>query len=862
MIDRMKSIPCIENRVSANKNNAIESGSVGSSIVVGRSNRCDKADSITATVIRLVAATGFLFLFLGSPADAFQNGNPSRIKHRTSQITVEGTVVELKALPLPFSKKIRPFFSVDNGYSRTLIPDHETEDGGRTPAQLKIEYKLDQRVADNRSASITYTPVVLTPNRPFDQYGRRFIRAQTHLGTKTLMQGIVSITPDYALVKGIQLTGRREFEAPFEAWISTSNIDSTTLVKILRNATVDLKSRSERLRIVLFLLAAKRHLAARSELRRMLLDFPDFGSSDQYKDYKEEISNEIAQTAIRELQRRDEAGQRKTVKNLLDHFDTSEASATVLQKFNSFRKSISSQELKLEKLKSNLTRDFDIVIGDKKISKIHRDTIKKIKEEILQELNLNNSGRMSNYIVQSEDQSVDYKQRVAFAISGWFLGSDLWSKNLIKAIEIAEAKNLVVQYLQETDKKQREAILYKIERAEGASVENIAAIALRIKPWGSNKDATADARGFQRIKLKGLPDQPELLVSLPPEYDPYRKYPCILAVCDTFGSPVRQIGWWKSQADRNGYIVIAPDWRQKNKKDYDYSSHAAVTCLAGLREAKRRFSIDSDQVFITGHMRGAEAALDIGLSHPDLWAGIVNFSTIADKYLPFYKDNIRNRVAVYSVVGELHNAPQRAKVGLLDKREMLIGHWMDKGKISAVTVIYKGRQAEYFYEEIHRVFDWFAHQRRKFVAQDNGFEVQTMRRWDNYFWWFEAHDFPDSFHVSPFNWQFVKRKKALGIAGKNYLNAKEESVMKIGQGAAASYVTFWLSPKWVNMKNPIHFQYGTAKKTAFVQPSKRVILEDLRTRCDVQNPFWASFSYLKRNWVPNANRSQQNAGRR
>lgn len=808
-----------------------------------------------------IASLAAVFLFCATNAfgAGLQQGNRFRVKHRNSQITVEGVITPMKALPLPFSKKARPFLSVDNGYSRTLIPNHETEDGGRTPTKFKIEYKLDQKVASYKTASITYTPVVLTPNQPFDQYGRRFIQAKTHLGVKTLMQGIVKITPEYAQVKGIQLTGRREFEAPFNAWLSTSSIDSTTLVKILRNATVDLKSKDERLKIVLFLLSAKRHLAARTELRRMLLDIPKFDSSDQYKDYKKEIADEIAQTSITELQRRDEAGQRRIVKNLLDNFDSSEVSASVLQKFNSFRKSISNQDLKLEKLKSNLSRDFDIVIGDKRIPKLHRDAVKEIKTEILKELNLNNSNRMSNYIVQSEDKSVDYSQRVAFAINGWFLGSDLWTKKLAQAIEVAKLKDLIVAYLKEDDKKERDAILYKIERSEASAVENIAAIALRIKPWKDNSDAVADNRGFLRIKMKGLPDQPDMLVSLPPEYDPYRKYPCILAVCDTFGSPVRQIGWWKSQADRNGYIVVAPDWRQKNKPGYDYSSHAATTCLAALRDAKRRLSIDSDSVFITGHMRGAEAALDIGLSHPDLWAGIVNFSTIADKYLPFYKNNIRNRVAVYSVVGELHNAPQRAKVGLLDKREMLIGHWMDYGKINAVTVVYKGRQAEYFYEEIHRVFNWFTHQKRRFTAQDNDFNVNTMRRWDNFFWWFEINNYPERFHLSPFNWNFRKSKKDLSIEGKNYTNAKGQTVLKVVQGAASNHVTFWLSPKWVNFNEPIQFQYGTAKKTTEVEPNKRVIMEDLRSRCDVQNPFWASFSYKNKSWIPNSNGTLQNA---
>ena len=55
----------------------------------------------------------------------------------------------------------------------------------------------------------------------------------------------------------------------------------------------------------------------------------------------------------------------------------------------------------------------------------------------------------------------------------------------------------------------------------------------------------------------------------------------------------------------------------------DPSESLSVFGECYLRDAMRRFSIDSDRVFLSGHSIGGDAAWDIGLAHPDLWAGVI-----------------------------------------------------------------------------------------------------------------------------------------------------------------------------------------------------------------------------------------------
>ena len=64
-------------------------------------------------------------------------------------------------------------------------------------------------------------------------------------------------------------------------------------------------------------------------------------------------------------------------------------------------------------------------------------------------------------------------------------------------------------------------------------------------------------------------------------------------------------------------------------------------CSNSLRDACRRFSIDTDRVFLSGHSMGGDAAWDIGLAHPDLWAGVIPIVAQSDRYCTLYWENAR-----------------------------------------------------------------------------------------------------------------------------------------------------------------------------------------------------------------------------
>ena len=174
----------------------------------------------------------------------------------------------------------------------------------------------------------------------------------------------------------------------------------------------------------------------------------------------------------------------------------------------------------------------------------------------------------------------------------------------------------------------------------------------------------AASAGFYELTIPGVgPEAPlSYLVQLPPEYDPYRRYPAIVTLHGAGTKPEHQIDWWAGahgpdgtrlgQATRYGYIVIAPRWGKEHQFQYGFTAVEHAAALNSLRDACKRFSIDTDRVFLSGHSMGGDAAWDIGLSHPDLWAGVIPIVAVADKYCAHYWPNARE-LPLYFVCGEL-----------------------------------------------------------------------------------------------------------------------------------------------------------------------------------------------------------------
>ena len=327
-------------------------------------------------------------------------------------------------------------------------------------------------------------------------------------------------------------------------------------------------------------------------------------------------------------------------------------------------------------------------------------------------------------------------------------------------------------------------------------------------------------------------------MQLPPEYDPLRRYPMIVSLHGVGHDPELQIDWWagdplpegrgrRGQAGRHGYIVIAPLWTVEHQKNYEGSVREHAVVLGCVRDACRRFAVDTDRVFLSGHSSGGDAAWDIGVSHPDLWAGVIPISAEALYACKFYTENARH-VPFYVVLGELDG-------GRIARNAMVLDRYFKNG-YNATMVEYLGRGHEHFIDEQLPLFDWMGRCKRGFpLPRDREFVCATVRPGDNRFWWAEVAELPQNSAVT--TWPPPRGTKPLAVRGN--VPANNNSLTLTAGNAGA---TIWLSPELVNFAARINISVGGRRPSgvpALIKPSVETMFEDLRVRGDRQHPFWA-----------------------
>jgi predicted esterase len=343
--------------------------------------------------------------------------------------------------------------------------------------------------------------------------------------------------------------------------------------------------------------------------------------------------------------------------------------------------------------------------------------------------------------------------------------------------------------------------------------------------------------GMFEIAVAGLPEDPQIkyYLQLPPEYDPYRRYPCIVTLNGAGTTPQQQIDWWAGaynadvqnrfgQANRHGYIVLAPRWTREHQRSYEYTAREHAAALYTLRDACKRFSIDTDRVFLSGHSMGGDAAWDIGLAHPDLFAGVIPIVATADKYVKHrYRENAKY-VPLYFVCGEKDGNKLTLNADEWD-------HYLTRIGYDTMVVQYQGRGHEHFHDEVQRLFDWMNLHKRNFYPKD--FTVYSMRPWDNFFWWAETSKPKPANVVLPAAWGANAR------AGEVDANVLATNGVRVS--STAEKVTVWLSPEIVDFSAKMSITINN-KRVPSPGPSIVTLLEDARTRGDRQHPFWAKAS--------------------
>jgi dienelactone hydrolase len=140
----------------------------------------------------------------------------------------------------------------------------------------------------------------------------------------------------------------------------------------------------------------------------------------------------------------------------------------------------------------------------------------------------------------------------------------------------------------------------------------------------SGRPARVRASGFVRIAYKDEIDGSTQFCRayLPAEYSAMRQWPLILSLHGFNPANPEYVDWWNVDtrhhpiAESKGTIFIEPHGRG-NAQYLGIGDRDVMRCLD---EAKRRFSVDADRVYLTGESMGGHGTWAIVTRHPDVFA--------------------------------------------------------------------------------------------------------------------------------------------------------------------------------------------------------------------------------------------------
>lgn len=664
---------------------------------------------------------------------------------------------------------------------------------------------------------------------PWDALGRRKFRyVGTRSGKPTEMtQAIHELLPGSAKIRGV--------DGYWNAPLALSQVPKEVVVGLL--GKVDQEDQDKRLSVGSFLIQAGWYPEARAELDRIARDFPEL--ADRVATVRRIVDESDSRDRLAEIEVRRRAGQPREVLARLRTFPTAGAAPEVV---TAVRDALRDAEARA---------DADRALADalrQAADALEPEARRAIEGRLLEMLadlaDAPDAIRDRLEAFRAADPAPGPRAGLALAMSGWIVGAEAAVSDPEAAATLWEARDALAAYLASTGDGPREAALGRLQALAwsptegqppgGLDLPTLTRIARRMRPpLHEAQEVPPGEVRIVRVFDDPNPRQPtEYAVLLPPEYHPLRPYPAIVSLHGE-ETPAESIAWLAEQARRRGYIVIAPEYAlrdQRRSYRYTASEHAAVELA--LRDARRRFAIDSDRVFLVGQLEGGNMAWDLGLAHPDQFAGVAVLSGMPGKYAWAYKAQAP-LVPMYIALGEL-SAPTEDPLIFEKWAKPLIVRNHD-----LIYVKYFKRGLEPFPEEAPQVFDWMEGRRRDPAPKQ--FEAETARDCDVRFFGVVVREFAARRTVAP---------EAADPLGRNLRPAKVEfrannvlNKLVVGTNGVNA-LDVWVNPETLTFDKRIEVQVNgrTAYRDTPSLTALEPFLEDLRLRGDRQQVYWMRVS--------------------
>ncbi len=777
------------------------------------------------TVLALaVSLTGAIFANAGGLASAaevtLKNG-----------MVLHGSLREIETLLLGPRKgdtgpvTIYPILMVYSPLKRYFVPNRPNENTQNKDVDLSRHevFKLQQDGRPGRARVIAAVQGYARKPGPFDAFGRRNVFLETGTGETAIIQGVTQITPEYLKIIALNAT--------WETAMATSSVPPEELDTLLRHLT-DEDNPDDCLKRARFYIQAELYAPAHRDLESIRHKFPEL--ADTVHQVQITLTQAEAQEVLGELKRRRLGGQHQFVFNTCRNFPTENVAAPILREV----REIATEYGQAREQKERAVAEWGELQAQLK-SDPRVNEIAPLRAELAEKLTYSSLGRLDAYFKLAADPQLKPDEKLALALSGWVVGSDNSITEIDQALRLWQARFLLLDYLQSAADAaaDRSAILGRLTSLEGVGPEHIAQLIALLPP--TLDPGAAVAGRATRIQVAAEKDGSETAywVALPYEYHPDHSYPLIVALHSEAGTPQQELqGFWGGteerggQSQRHGYIVIAPEYVGKAEtKGYEYNAGAHQIVINSIRDARRRFSVDSDRVFLSGHGMGGDAAWDMGLAHPHIFAGVIPINGAIDRHAKYYMDNGR-QLPLYPVNGELDH-------DLMTRNGAPLMHMMQQ-RFDLVYVEYTGAGPDTFFSEIHSLFDWMGRQRR--LPPPRQIAAKTLRETDNRFYWLEFSGMPDNVKGIDWGKDNPRASRAMSISA----NITPGNTLRVTSGA--NHYRFWLArgEGLVDFEKRLKVEInGRNRWHDFIKPDVGAMLEHVRISGDRKQIYWAVLEF-------------------
>lgn len=793
----------------------------------------------------IVSVVGLLSWPVSAPADAvyLKDGYTLYGKVRREATLLIDPVTNL---PVPVFKGSN-FFVVDDRVRYVIFSHRQVQDAD-PEVNVRSEFiELDNPFVGSSQTRDMPARAYFAGATDFDKHWQRIAKLRSELGPYDIKQRLTQLSPYSAKVESSTYK--------WNAYYLTKELGIDAVKRLLSSHPKlqepngpDIDVRLKRFR---FLMQAGWSVAAQEELDRAAKDLT--GNT--------EVAERIgrARTALEQIQVRDlwgeiqvadRAGRYRRAKEILsrlpiDQLDARSTAAAVALK--SKYETWHQQEIDLKRLLDAINYG---------IAGPPRQAFAEADANIRANAGPDTLERLEPFITMARQYEQECKAKktpsyspgsiFALAVTGWVMGREAAEPKIDVAERYWAAREFVLNHQRAHDAGNRKRIFDAYQLQNPLTVDEMSQLIGNLPPIERPEPGKLVANGVEeratQVPWTQNPSVPYLL-QLPQEYRPTRHYPVLIALHGSGERPSDILSRWSEEATRNGYILAAPAWGGEGGYNYANSApeHNPVTEL--IKDLRRRYSVDSDRIFLTGYGDGGTMAFDVGLSHPDLFAGIVPFNARpAKSSVAWYWTNAQY-LPFYIVVGEMAG-------DIASYNRAPFENWMNKGYGSLMT-IYKGRPMELFVCEIPMVFDWMNRKKRAsgfpelgrnpYTGPSISEEFRSMRAGDNHFYWVSIENISD---------KAINREVGSRAGNPATLQAqvRDDNHVHVNSRGIKT-LRVWFGRIWdqqngwrpmIDFSKPVRMTVNRSQgRDRTITPSLQTMLNDLYDRGDRQRMFLA-----------------------